>query len=115
MKYALERANNVRNDLAAIFAFLIESYEAFGEDHDRAIERAASRIRGIETDMEALCDLPHRGTVRADISPGLRSVTKDRAIFYFDVDDKRRVVRILAVFFGGQDHQRRMLKRLLAD
>ena len=114
MKYALERASDVQNDLAAIFAFLVESYEAFGEDRDNAVERAASRIRGIEADMEALCDVPHQGTVRADISPGLRSVTKRRAILYFDVDDERRVVRVLAVFFGGQDHQRRMLKRLLA-
>jgi toxin ParE1/3/4 len=41
-------------------------------------------------------------------------VTKQRAVFYFDVDDDQRLVRILAVFFGGQDHQRAMLRRLLA-
>lgn len=113
MKYTLERAVDVSHDLAVIFAFLVDSYEAFGESHDSAVERAAHRILGIEDAIEALCDAPHQGTVRADISPGLRSVTKDRAIFYFDVDDHRRVVRLLAVFFGGQDHQRRMLKRLL--
>ncbi len=32
--------------------------------------------------------------------PGLRRVTKDRAVFYFTVDEERRVVRVLAVFFG---------------
>lgn len=112
MNYAVERASGVRNDLAAIFAFLVESYQSFGEDHGSAVERAASRIEQIEDAMEARGDLPHQGTVRADISTALRSVTKGRAIFYFDVDDKRRVVRVLAVSFGGQDHRRRMLKRL---
>lgn len=63
--------------------------------------------------MRALGRTPHQGTLRPELAPGLRSVTKDRAIFYFDVDDDRRVVRVLAVFFGGQDHQRLMLKRLL--
>lgn len=113
MKYALEHANDLRNDLAAIFEFLVESYKAFGEDYDSAVERAALRIQSIEGAMEALCDAPHQGAVRADISPALRAVTKDRAIFYADVDDKRRVLRVLAVFFGGQDHQRHMLRRLL--
>lgn len=115
MKYALERANDVRNDLTAIFEFLVESYQAFGEDYDSAVERAALRIQGIEDAMEALCDVPHQGTVRADFLPALRTVTKDQAIFYFDVDDKRRVLRVLAVFFGGQDHRRHMLKRLLGS
>ena len=55
---------------------------------------------------------PHQGTLRTKMVPGLRSVTKDRAIFYFTVDDEARLVRVLAVFFGGQDHQREMLKRL---
>ena len=44
--------------------------------------------------------------------PGLRTVTKDRAIFYFLVDEE---VRVLAVFFGGQAHQRAMLRRVLGD
>jgi hypothetical protein len=46
--------------------------------------------------------------------PGLREVTKDRATFYFVVDDPSRTLRVLAVFFGGRDHRLRMLHRLLA-
>lgn len=42
---------------------------------------------------------------------GCNSATR-RAMFYFDVDDALRLVRVLAVFFGGQDHQRAMLRRL---
>ena len=36
-------------------------------------------------------------------------------MFWFDVDDGREVVRVLAVFFGGEDHVRHMLARLLKE
>jgi plasmid stabilization system protein ParE len=94
MPYRVERSLATDQDLAAIFDFLLESYMAFGEARGEAL------------------DLPHQGSLRPDILPGLRSVTKRRAIFYFDVDDELRLVRVLAVFFGGQDHQRAMLRRL---
>lgn len=49
------------------------------------------------------------------MAAGLRCVTKERAIFYFKVDDEAKVVQILAIFFSGQDHQRHILKRLGRD
>jgi len=113
VKYAVERASDADRDLALIFDFLTESYRAFGEDEGAAFERAATRLRAIEADMQSLGNAPHQGTLRPDLLPGLRSVTKNRTIFYFDVDDDRRTVRVLAVFFGAQDHRRHMLKRLL--
>ena len=48
-----------------------------------------------------------------DILPGLRHLTINRANFWFDVDEENESVRILAVFFGGQDHVRHMLTRLI--
>jgi len=42
-------------------------------------------------------------------------LTIDRAIYWFDVDEAARKVRILAIFFGGQDHVRHMLVRLLRE
>lgn len=113
MKYTVERASAIGRDLEAIFDFLIESYRSFGEDTQTAINSATERLEQIHTSMQSLGDAPHQGTLLPQPLPGLRSVTKDRAIFYFSVDDTKRVVRVLAVFFGGQDHQRRMLKRLL--
>jgi len=113
LKYAVVRARDVERDLAAIFEFLIESYQAFGEDADTAIDRAAKRIRRIENAMESIGKVPHQGTLLPQLMPGLRSATKDSAIFYFEVDDERRTVKILAVLFGAQDHRRRMLRRLL--
>lgn len=114
MRYSLLRAEACARDLDLIFDFLFEAALQFGEDPPAAFERAAARIRAIETAMEALAELPHQGTRLDDVLPGLRQVTKGRAIFYFDLDDSARSLRVLAVFYGGQDHQRRMLLRLLA-
>ncbi|MFT3727611.1 MAG: type II toxin-antitoxin system RelE/ParE family toxin [Terricaulis sp.] len=112
MPYRVERALDTDDDLAAIFDFLLNSYIGFGDARDEALERAAVRIEGIEAEMLTLGDIPHQGTLRPELLPGLRSVTKQSAIFYFDVDDDLRLVRVLAIFFGGQDHQRAMLQRL---
>lgn len=112
MPYRVERSSDTDHDLAAIFDFLLNSYMGFGDERGEALERAAARIEGIEDELLALGDAPHQGTLRPDLLRGLRSVTKKRAIVYFDVDDDLRLVRVLAIFFGGQDHQRAMLQRL---
>ena len=113
MNYTVERADDADRDLDGIFDFLIESYLTFGEDDETATDRAAERLRKIHTSMQSLGRAPHQGTLMPQLLPELRTVTKDRATFYFSVDDTKRVVRVLAVFFGGQDHRRHMLKRLL--
>jgi plasmid stabilization system protein ParE len=56
-----------------------------------------------------------RGTLHAGWRAGLRHVTIDGAVYWFVVDEEAVFVRILAVFFGGQDHERRMLIRLFRD
>ncbi|MBP6012919.1 MAG: type II toxin-antitoxin system RelE/ParE family toxin [Alphaproteobacteria bacterium] len=113
MRYDVKRSTDTDRDIAAIFDFLTKSYLEFGNDRRTALEAAAARVREIETAMLSLGKAPHQGTLRPELLPGLRSVTKERAIFYFDVDDDRKLVRVLAIFFGGQDHQRLMLRRLL--
>lgn len=113
MAYKVERARAVDRDLEAIFDFLCESYVAFGEERQEALTRAAKRVEAIERQMLSLGRAPHQGTLRPDLMGGLRCVTKQRAIYYFDVNDGERIVRVLAVFFGGQDHQRAMLRRVL--
>jgi len=112
MPYRVERSLDTDHDLCAIFDFLLTSYMGFGDERGEALERAAAHIEGIEAEMLSLGDAPRQGTLRPDLLPGLRSATKQRAIFYFDVDDDLRLLRVLAIFFGGQDHQRAMLQRL---
>jgi len=113
MAFKVVRSDASDRDLETIFDFLFEAALGFGEDDATAFGRAASRILEIEKAMEALGAVPHQGTLHPDFSDGLRSVTKGRAIFYFDVAETLHLVRVLAIFFGGQDHQRRMLSRLL--
>lgn len=113
MAYKVLRAAAVARDLELIFDFVAESAEALGEPAEAAIGIATRRIAGILDAMERLGQAPHQGTRRPELGGALRHVTKDRAIFYFDVDDAAEELRVLAVFFGGQDHDRRMLLRLL--
>jgi toxin ParE1/3/4 len=115
MPFTIELSAECKRDLELIFDHLYESYRAFGESTDEALERAAQRVMGIRKGAERLTTFPIRGTVRDDVLPGVRHVTIDRAIYWFDVDEQAKKVRILAVFFGGQDHVRHMLARLLRD
>lgn len=110
--YSVTRSPDAERDLDLLFDFLFTSYEAFGHSRESAFGRATRRVERIKTELRALGRRPHQGTLRPALRPNLRTVTKDRAIFYFVVDDDALTVRVLAIFFGGQDHQRHMLKRL---
>lgn len=113
MAYRVERAEETDRDLEAVFDFLFESFVAFGEDAGSALEHASRRVLAIEGAMAGLGKTPHQGTLRPELGEGLRNVTKERAVFYFDVDDEARLVRVLAIFYGAEDHRRKMLLRLL--
>lgn len=113
MNYRVERVRWANDDLNELFDFLVETFESLGDNLESAVDRATKRLERIKSDMRALGKAPHQGTLYPQLMPNLRSVTKDRAIFYFIVDDEAQAVRVLAVFFGGQDHQRAMLRRLL--
>ena len=113
MAWKTEFSQDAERDLELIFDHLFDAYVGFGEAPDGAFAQAADRIGQIRQSAVALSNAPHRGTLRSEVAPGLRNVTIDRAIFWFDLDETREIVRVLAVFFGGQDHIRQMLARLL--
>ena len=112
MAFEVVRSRAGDRDLELVFDHLSETYQALGDPGAVALERAAARVRAIEDAMEGLGRVPFQGTLREDLLPGLRQVTKDRAVLYFRVDEAARQVRVLAVFFGGQDHVAHMLRRL---
>lgn len=112
MVFELFRAPAADQDLNLIFEHLVESYLSLGDDLHDAVERAAARLKAIDSDMLALVRAPHQGSLRHQISPGLRQVTNNRTIFYFKVGEARQEVKVLAVFFRGQDHEKHILKRL---
>jgi len=115
MSFTIEFSSDSERDFELIFDHLFEVYLAFGESPEEALERAAQRIIGIRNSAERLTTFPIRGTLRDDVLPGVRFLTIDRAIYWFDVDENAKRVWILAIFFGGQDHIRHMLVRLLRD
>ena len=112
MAFEIVRSRDSIKDLDLIFDHLVESYNRLGEARADAVNLAVSRIHTIRADMNAIARAPYQGTLLDHMAVGLRSVTKHKAIFYFDVDGSAQVVSILAIFFSGQDHRRHMLRRL---
>ena len=111
--YAVEFAVEAERDFELIFDFLEESYRGFGENAEAAIAHAIERIQAIRAAAAGLGKAPYRGTLHPELMPGLRHITIDQAIYWFLVDENVLTVRVLAIFFGSQDHVRRMLARLL--
>ena len=103
------------NDLLLITEYLTHSYCAFVEPLAEANRHAHVRIEAIITAAERLATAPFRGESHDDLLPGLRHLALDRAVYWFLPRDQQRQIQVLAVFFGGQDHQRRMLVRLLQN
>jgi plasmid stabilization system protein ParE len=101
------------NDLLLIADHLAQAYCSFGEPPVEAKRHAQARIEAIITAAERLATAPFRGDSRDDLLPGLRHLALDRAVYWFRPRPEQRDIQVLAVFFGGQDHQRRMLVRLL--
>ena len=115
MAFRLEFSAEAEHDFGLIFDHLLRSYLDFGESLESALDHAAARVLEVRTAAERILTALHRGERHDDILPGLRHLTIGRAIYWFDVDEAGRTVRVLAVFFGRQDHVRRMMTRLLDD
>ena len=111
--WAVEFAEEALKDFGLIADHLSEAYQSFGDSPQEAMTKAAARLIAIRDDALSLAKAPHRGTLHPDMGAGLRSVTINRAVFWFDLDETDRKIRVLAVFLAGQDHIRHMLLRLL--
>jgi len=115
MAFAIEFSTESERDFEAIFDHLFESYVGFGESTQEALRHASLRVTGMRNAVAALATFPLQGTARDDVRPGARHLAIDRSVYWFEVDSAAKKVRILAIFFGGQDHVRHMLVRLLRD
>lgn len=113
MRFRLEFSAEAEHDFVLIFDHLFASYRAFGETVEDALDHSEDRIRAIRAQADRLAEVPHRGERHDDLLPGLRHLTIDRAIYWYEVREADPRVRVLAIFFGGQDHLRHMLTRLL--
>ena len=65
---------------------------------------AVRRLAEIEAAVDSLARLPHKGTIRNEIAPGLRVIPAGRkAVIAFAVDDAAREVLIHAITYAGAD------------
>ncbi len=115
MAIRLEFSAEAERDFGLIFDHFVRSYLGFGESLESALDRAEARVLDIRVAAERILIAPHRGEYHDDILPGVRHLAIGRAIYWFDVDELCETVRVLAVFFGGQDHVRHMMARLLEE
>jgi toxin ParE1/3/4 len=111
-RYAVQRAANVAADISRIRKHLIRSYQEFGDTRTVATERANSRIREAFDYMQTFATHPHRGTVHPELRDSVRHVTDRQFVYYFEVEDQLAEVRIISVFFGGEDHLEHIAKHL---
>jgi toxin ParE1/3/4 len=115
MSWRIEFSESAGRDIDILFEHLADSYLEFGDSRSEAAERAVNRIGQILDTAERIATAPHRGERHDDLMLGLRHLTLERAIYWYRIDEARRVVSILAVFYGGADHQRKILLRLLSS
>ena len=111
-RYSVYRSLACDTDLEIIFDHLFDAYCELGDPVEDALTRAAERLRGIEDALEGLGEVPFQGTLEPQIVADLRHVTKDNAVYYFLVNEAEDELRILGVFFGGQDHRQHIIKRI---
>lgn len=113
MGFRIARSEASIRDLEIVYRHLIDTYVKLGDDLDEAIGRATARMRAADDDMNSIARQPYQGTLlSAKDAAGIRHVTKNKVVFYFEIGETDQTVHVIAVFFGGQDHQRHILTRL---
>ncbi len=111
--WRIEFSAEAVRDFELILDHLLSAYVEFGDEPEEAVRRAADRIRHLRTEIDRLIETPHIGTARSDIYPGIRFLRRDKAAIWFSPVDDTQTIRVAAILFGGQDHIRHMLARLL--
>lgn len=97
-RYRIELAPDVALDLIAI-ARHVETWT-----QDRAL--ADRTVAAIRSYLGSFDTVPHRGTRRDDLRQGLRIVPfQRRTTVALTVDEVRGSVRVLRVFYAGQDYE----------
>jgi len=103
MTYEIIRHPLVKNDLLKITVF-VGDYAGY--------KIAEAKIDAIETSFRALKALPHIGSKRDEICPGLRVTTAaTKAVVCFKVDETDRAVFIICVTYAGADWVSRVNER----
>lgn len=95
---------DARADLAGIRDYIADA---------RGAEFAEAFVRRIILHCESFATIPHRGTKRDAIRPGLRTTTWRRTItIAFMVSDQASQVIVLGAFYRGRDVLNALMQRL---
>lgn len=113
--WTLEYSSAAERDFELIFDHLIETNSDLGQDRAAAFERAADRVISIRPAIDRLAEALFRGTSCPDFLPGLRFVRREQAAVWFLAVSSDNKILVAVIFFGAQDHIRKMLIRMLSD
>ena len=95
----------VARDLEAIAQWIIDYAGS---------EVAHRKLAEIEPEIASLARTPHKGSIRAEIAPGLRAIPAGRgAVIAFTGDDDAKEVLIHSVTYSGGDWASRSRGRTL--
>nr|WP_217351934.1 type II toxin-antitoxin system RelE/ParE family toxin [Ruegeria sp. HKCCD8929] len=76
------------------------------------LQVARRKLEEIAAVAQSLRKLPHRGTRRDHILPGLRAIpAARRAVIAFTVDDRAQEVHVMTITYGGADWVARVGRR----
>jgi toxin ParE1/3/4 len=114
MSWAIELSTAAERDLEHLFYHLADRFVEFGSSRQEAAAQALDGVQHIRDSAERLADAPHRGATHDDLLPGSLHLTLEKAIYWFLVDEEKGRVGVLAIFYGGRRHQRKILLRLLS-
>ncbi len=96
MAFRLEFSAEAARDFGLIFDHLLEGYISFGESLERAIEHAEARVLEIRATPDRILSALRRGKSHDNILPGLRHLTINRAIYWFEVNEEKKTVHMPA-------------------
>ncbi len=96
--FTVVEAESVFSDYVAINAY-IENATGDRALADRTVDAIRAAVGGLR-------HIPQRGVPRDDLREGLRLLFfRRRTVIAYDIDRERHVVRVLRVFYGGQDYE----------
>lgn len=103
MRYKIRIHPEVENDLAEVVA-AIAKYAGLAV--------GLAKIDEIIAFIDTLSDFPKIGTVRDEISPGLRAIpASEKAVVCFKVDDTTATVFVICISYAGSDWMSRIFDR----
>lgn len=112
LAWRIEFSESADADLRDIYLHILNSHLSFGHSTLEARDKARARVNNIVENARRLGRTPGMGSRDADIGAGLRHVTLDMTIFYFEPHSHSETVVVRAVFYSGQDHVRHMMARM---